>query len=341
MCKSRSTFSSTFCYCLYSAKLEIIEKGRLFLCLLLWTCQPKFCVKLRLIMAIKKHPLAEVFGFPTDNFSREATRYRAKKLCPFNNKVPNCTKDKANDPLGVCSVFADEHIAITCPIRFREHWIIADDAADFFFPPAAKWTSLTEVRLKDKYGKSAGNIDLVLVSYDDYGKVINFGALEVQAVYISGNVRNPFAHYMEDPKANADMDWRRKPNYPGPDYLSSSRKRLAPQLIFKGGILNVWRKKTAVALDRGFFETLPVLEQVPKNKAEISWLIYDLDLNSRNNRYTLNRYKTIYTAFDASLNQITRSDPGDVNNFIAVLQEKLDDKLNGNPPDTHTIDEML
>jgi len=38
------------------------------------------------------------------------------------------------------------------------------------------------------------------------------------------------------------------PNYPRPDYLSSSRKRLAPQLIFKGGIINAWGKKTAVAL---------------------------------------------------------------------------------------------
>src|SRR5215831_11225523 len=51
-----------------------------------------------------RHPLGEVFGFPTDNFSSEADRYRGHKLCPFGNKVPNCTKDKAENPLGVCSV---------------------------------------------------------------------------------------------------------------------------------------------------------------------------------------------------------------------------------------------
>src|SRR5947209_822841 len=50
-------------------------------------------------MPHKTHPLVEVFGFPVDNFSEEADRYRTKKLCPFNNKVPNCTKDKASDPL--------------------------------------------------------------------------------------------------------------------------------------------------------------------------------------------------------------------------------------------------
>jgi hypothetical protein len=73
---------------------------------------------------------------------------------------------------------------------------------------SARWTSLTEVRLKDKHVKSAGNIDLVLVSYDGYGKVTDFGALEVQAVYISGNVRNPFEYYMSDPAGRANMNWR-------------------------------------------------------------------------------------------------------------------------------------
>jgi hypothetical protein len=42
------------------------------------------------------HPLAEVFGYPTDNLSAAAERYRHNKLCPYNNKVPSCTKDKAN-----------------------------------------------------------------------------------------------------------------------------------------------------------------------------------------------------------------------------------------------------
>lgn len=292
-------------------------------------------------MPTKTHPLAEVFGFPTDNFSDEAVRYRLKKLCPFNNKVPNCTKDKANNPLGVCSVFDNDKLAVTCPIRFRQNWIIADDAAEFFFSSNTTWTSLTEVRLKDRNGKSAGNIDLVLVAYDDHGKVTDFGALEVQAVYISGNVRNPFEHYLGDPEGRASMNWRGKPNYPGPDYLSSSRKRLAPQLIYKGGILNTWRKRTAVALDQGFFNTLPVLKEVPKEEAEIAWIIYDLDLNADTNLFSLSRKKVVYTRFDDSLAQITRSEAGNVDDFLSLLQEKLDEKLNGSAPTNQTIDEVM
>ena len=293
-------------------------------------------------MPRKTQPLAEVFGFPIDNMSDAANRYRTNKLCPFNNKIPNCTKDKANDPLGVCSIFEADSTAITCPIRFRENWIIADDAANFFFPQRTNWTSLTEVKLKDKHGKSAGNIDLVLVAYDTHGKISDFGALEVLGVYISGNVRNPFEYYMENPSDRADMSWRGKKNYPGPDYLSSSRKRLAPQLIFKSGILSSWEKRTAVALDQGFFNTLPNLKEVNKSEAGIAWLVYDLVRNSESNRFVLERKRVVYTEFAESLEKITRSDAGKMDDFVSTLQEKLDEKLNnGTEPSNQTIDELL
>jgi hypothetical protein len=293
-------------------------------------------------VTVAKQPLAEVFGFPIDNQSADATRYRSNKLCPFNNKVPNCTKDKANAPLGVCSVLDASGPVITCPVRFREQWIIAEDAAGFFFPPKSTWTSLTEVRLKDADGGSAGNIDVVLASYDTQGRLTDFGALEVQAVYISGNVRNPFEYYMGDPVAHSSMDWSQQRNYPSPDYLSSSRKRLAPQLLFKGGILNAWKKKSAVALDRGFYETLPQLEQVTINEAEIAWFVYDLVLNPATNSYNLTRLKTVYTKFSDSLRQITVSKPGKMEDFVGKLQEKLDEKLdNTTPPTNVTLEELL
>lgn len=289
------------------------------------------------------HPLTEVFGFTPRNMSDEAVRHRTKKLCPFNNRVPNCTKDKASDPLGTCSVLAGDGTAITCPIRFREKWIIADDAAEFLFPKQTNWTSLTEVRLKDKEGKSAGNIDLVLVSYDGKGKLTDFGALEVQAVYISGNIRKPFEYYMQDPKNRWNMNWKNEEWWPAPDYLSSSRKRLAPQLIFKSGILHAWKKKTAVALDARFFATLPKLKEVSKRHAELAWFVYDLELAKDKGSYTLKKSNVVYTRFEPALNQITKSQPGDVRGFMAVLQEKLDEKLQngGTPPINKTLLEEL
>jgi hypothetical protein len=284
------------------------------------------------------HPLAEVFGFPCSNLSGDAARYRKLKLCPFQNNVPNCTKDKAENPLGVCGVFHGESIAITCPARFRQDWLIAEDAAAFFFPEATSWTSLTEVRLNDKNGNTAGNIDVVLVSYDANGKVTDFGALEVQAVYISGNVRRPFEHYMQNPNECVNMDWRKETNYPRPDYLSSSRKRLVPQLLYKGGILNAWKKKIAVALDEGFFSTLPELKEADPSQADIVWLVYKLAYNEDKKLYSLERVKKVYTLFNESLNQIARPAVGSPDVFVEKLQEKLDDKLDSNPPETSTIE---
>ncbi len=147
-----------------------------------------------------KQPLAEVFGFPIDNFSPDAERHRRLKLCPYNNKSPNCTKSRAKNPIGVCSVLAsDQQATITCPIRFREAWYMVEHAAAFFFPQGAQFTSLMEVPLNDKHGKSAGNIDVVLVSYDEGGRLTGYGSLEVQAVYVSGTISTPFQHYMSDP----------------------------------------------------------------------------------------------------------------------------------------------
>ena len=287
-------------------------------------------------------PLAEVFGYPITNNRPEAIRARQHRLCPFGNNVPNCTKDKANDPLGTCSVLDRNEVVITCPIRFRQHWLIAEDAAEFFFPTNTKWTTLTEVKLNDKNGKSAGNIDVVLVSYNERGKIIDFGALEIQAVYISGNVRSPFEYYMQAPTRRTKMNWTGRPNYPRPDYLSSSRKRLAPQLIFKGGILKVWNKKIAVALNKGFFETLPKLEEVKPATADIAWFVYDLRHDRLEDIYRLVRCKTVYTKFQDSLERITRSEAGNVEGFIEHLQEKVDEKLEEtNPPDTKTLDELL
>ncbi len=143
---------------------------------------------------------------------------------------------------------------------------------------------------------------------------------------------------MEDPTTHAEKDWTKQRHYPRPDYLSSSRKRLAPQLIFKGGILHTWHKKQAVAVAINFFNTLPHMDEVDHNQAEMAWLIYDLQHNPQQNRYQMVHFKTVYTRFSDALDRITTAEPGDIQSFIDQLQEKLDDKIEGgSPPDAPTI----
>jgi hypothetical protein len=273
------------------------------------------------------NPLFEVFGFPTDNMSEQAKRHRQHRLCPFNNKIPNCTKDKSEDPLGVCSITNGGSPTITCPVRFRQHWRIATDAADFFGFSPGSWTTLPEIRLHDAHGRSAGNIDLVIASYDDRGQITDFGSVEVQAVYISGNVRRPFDFYMEDPERRQHMDW--KDTQVRADYLSSSRKRLVPQLVYKGGILRAWDKKQAVVLHKAFWDTLPKPPTVSREDAEVAWFIYDFEKVPSENRYDLSLVETVYTRFEPALLEITSSESGPEDRFKAELQKRLDKEMVG------------
>ena len=132
---------------------------------------------------------------------------------------------------------------------------------------------------------------------------------------------------MAAPAKRQDMDWKAQPNYPRPDYLSSSRKRLAPQLMFKGGIMNEWGKKSAVALSKAFFDTLPVLERVPKKDAAVAWFIYDLVLNEASNKYELTKVDEVFTQFNEALLKITTTKAGPLGQFIDQLQNKLGERL--------------
>lgn len=272
-------------------------------------------------------PLAEVFGFPIENESDRAKRYRKNKLCPFNNIVSNCTKNSIEFPLGVCSLNHKDKPVIICPIRFREDWTIISDAANFIFEEKNTWTHVGEVRLKDKHGKSAGNIDYVLVSYDKKGRVLDFGSLEVQAVYISGNLTGPFTAYLEKPKST--FTWTQAFKFPKPDYLSSSRKRLIPQIIAKGSILKQWNKKQAVALQTSFYNTLPPLPECDKSKADFAFFLYDLVSDKKTKVLSLKLQRVVYTKFADALKQIAKFEAGSISEFTKLLQKKLDNKLSG------------
>ena len=283
------------------------------------------------------NPIEEVFGFPISNDTETAQYYRSNRLCPYHNRFPNCTKDKADNPLGVCCVNYNGEKIITCPTRFREDWIMLRNAAEFVWPLGTKWTSLPEVKLIDGFGQSAGNVDYILVSYNQDGQITDFASVEVQGVYISGNLRNPFNQYMLN--QSTDFEWKGR-NYPHPDFLSSSRKRLIPQMLYKGGIFKSWKKKQCVVIQKAFFDTLPSLPQVPKEKADIAWFLYDLKYNGIDKRNHLSLVDVVYTEFDAALQTVIFTKPGEISDFLSLLQNKLDERIS-NEPETHSTFELL
>ncbi len=96
-----------------------------------------------------------------------------------------------------------------------------------------------------------------------------------------------------------------------------------------------------MALNRSFFDTLPKLKRVSKTKADIAWLIYDLELtkgkDKEQERYSLKKVDEVFTEFEPALLSITTPSPGKVETFIKVLQEKLDEELKS-PPINESID---
>lgn len=275
------------------------------------------------------NPLFEVFGFPLDMSDAETIRKRSIKLCPFNNgKSAHCTKNSAEDPLGVCSIVRDNISTITCPIRFRQNWRIGTDAAAFFFQGISSpdIRILTEVRLVDKFNNSVGNIDVVVVRLEK-GKIIDYGALEIQGTYISGNVTKPFKHYMEDQVEHAEMTWKNK-GAPRADYLSSSRKRLAPQLRYKGYILNSWGHKLVIVVDQPFFDELrrvtPFNTLSEEAEAEMAWFVYRLQRNIPQTQYQLTLAQTVYSDFRQTLERINTPVPGSQRDFVVKLQTRVD-----------------
>jgi len=157
--------------------------------------------------------------------------------------------------------------------------------------------------------------------------VFDFGSLEVQAVYISGNLTGPFTAYLEAP--TPDFSWTQAFKYPKPDYLSSSRKRLIPQIIAKGSILKQWNKKQVVALQSIFFNTLPVLPEFDKSESDFAFFLYDLVTDKKTKVLSLKLTRIVYTKFSSALEQIAKFEAGSISQFTEVLQKKLDAKRAG------------
>lgn len=270
-------------------------------------------------------PLSEVFGYPVDNNNREANRCRKLRLCPYNNCVPNCSKDKVENPLGVCSIYDKDKAAIVCPVRFRQDWLIIEDASNLFFPSQTLWTTFTDIKLLDREGKSVGVLDFVLVSYDLKGNVKDFGVLSVQASYVTQSLRKPFEQFMDNPERYKVTE--QKGRIPYVDYTASIQRRLCPRLLFNGGILHAWQKKMAVAIDSQLYQNLPPFEEVPESLAELTWFVYEMVFDGQTNKFTLKNVKTVHTLFEPTLFQITKVDVGPIEDFLDDLQERLDVKL--------------
>lgn len=188
-------------------------------------------------------PLGEVFGYTPGAMSAAAIRARSDCICPFNNGDGMCRKASKDNPLGVCTIVTNRpavaggqprRLQAICPHRFRQGGIVYRRLAAFFFGVDVPYRVKDEVPLRDGAGKAKGNFDAVLVRDDGAGatcgEVPEYGTVEFQSVYISGNIRDPFDAYMRHPGHPERVDWSAFMHPPRPDNRSAGPKRLIPQL---------------------------------------------------------------------------------------------------------------
>lgn len=217
--------------------------------------------------------ISEIFGKDVDDVSATAVAHRQSRLCPFRNT--RCTKSSKSDPLGVCTLSDGVSATALCPVRFLEADRIFADGARLAFGTGVEFAVFPEIRIlriegKGEAAKKIGKVDFLLGRVSD-GKVVDFAAMEVQAVYFSGtSIRPAMRHFLKEGVLDFANSDRR------PDFRSSAQKRLAPQLMLKVPVFRRWAKKFFVVVDSKFFGSLPAFKTASQANSELTWLSYQI-----------------------------------------------------------------
>ena len=268
--------------------------------------------------------IPEVFGFGIENHSKEVWDSRNAKTCPFRGN--QCTKVSKTDPLGICSFSDGQSAAIVCPVRFLEKNRIFRDAGRLAFGDGAKIAAFPEVRILKIEGEDGerdrkiGKVDFLLGQVVD-GEVIDFAALEVQAVYISGtSVRPSFDEFLgTQGPSNSYVPVDRRP-----DFRSSAQKRLVPQLQLKVPVFRRWGKKFFVVVDSQFFSALPSFPRTSRSNSELTWLSYPVEKTGLD--YIMNDPDIVFSHWDDVANALREGEPPEPEEILAELQQKLSSK---------------
>lgn len=268
--------------------------------------------------------ISEIFGHGVQIQSEQARADRDAKHCPFRNSP--CTKSSIKDPIGICSLSTGEEAAALCPVRFLEDDRIFTDAAKLTFGASVQFGVFPEVRIlklpgagKSGADRKIGKVDFLLGKIEDQN-VVDFCAVEVQAVYFSGTtIRPPLEYFLEHHELDLANSERR------PDFRSSAQKRLVPQLQLKVPVFRRWGKKFFVVVDTQFFGALPQFGKTTAANSALTWLNYPIRKTEAGS-YKLEAPDVVYSEWDEVRNALREGEPPDPSEIVDELEKKLRDK---------------
>lgn len=221
--------------------------------------------------------------------------------------------------MGICSFSDGDRATVTCPVRFLEGNRVFVDAARLAFGSHQECIAVPEVRLLDVPGpqrnRKIGKVDFLLVRLES-GQAVDFAALEIQAVYISGKtIRPAFNHYLGQGELPAAA-FRR------PDFRSSAQKRLIPQLALKVPIFRRWGKRFFVAVDSTLFATLPIMRTQSAGNAEVTWLAYPFDRRSEGG-YHMEDPTIHHTLWDDVVDSLREGQPPEKDQLLREMSAQI------------------
>jgi hypothetical protein len=274
--------------------------------------------------------------------AKELAERAGNKLCPFKTGDGQtiCTKDG-----GVCSLRLYQRIGdrivpvsdvnpegqggirATCPSRFHEKRMVFEWASRELLnqenPSLAVEVGFLESEgtVDADEGEDVGRIDMILV---DAGHPMAWAALEVQAVYFSGeNMGIEFnAIAAEVAAGGTGLIWPTKVRRP--DYRSCGPKRLMPQLQIKVPTLRRWGKKMAVVVDRSFYNSMGKMKTVEHaSNSDIAWFIVDFKRLGENPSIAITLGKVLYTTLEESVSGLTGGRPVSKEQFERRIMQNL------------------
>jgi hypothetical protein len=198
-----------------------------------------------------------------------------------------------------------------------EGGVMFQDAARIAFGAGAKCVAVPEVRVLEvmRHGerRKIGKVDFLLTHLDG-DQAVDFAALEVQAVYISGaTIRPSFDHYVRTGELKESGKRR-------PDFRSSAQKRLMPQLALKVPIFRRWGKRFFVATDSTFFSELPSMRPQSSGNSEVTWLSYEFE-RQREGGYRMQPPTVIHTLWDDVETALREGKAPEKSELLAQLTE--------------------
>lgn len=264
--------------------------------------------------------IAEVFGYAIGDLTTQARDNRERRWCPFRGAP--CNKVSSDDPLGICSLSDGNKLATVCPTRFIEGARIFTDAGRLAFGLGQRVVGVPEVHIlrtrsaaPKRSSTRIGKVDYLVARLDANDRAMDFAALEVQAVYLSGrSIRPAFRSFLANGSLPPGAERR-------PDWRSSAQKRLMPQLSLKVPVFRRWGKKFFVAVDSAFFEALPPMRTIDNvANSEITWLVYPFSRKAE--RFTIGEPSIAFTMWDDVLTALREGEPPEPLEILKEIERK-------------------